>query len=110
MGTLIVFDFILYSRFFRYKYKNLTSVMSLDEIKEKYNSGKDQSNEAFEELCALVETMEAEREERREAATARLNHLREVIVRLRERNQRLRGRYAVVVDMYNELVEEKKDR
>ena len=32
--------------------------MSLDEIKEKYNSGKDQSSEAFDELCALVETME----------------------------------------------------
>ena len=32
--------------------------MSLDEIKEKYASGKDQSNEAFDELCALVESME----------------------------------------------------
>ena len=35
--------------------------MSLDEIKEKYHSGKDQSAEAFEELCALVETMEVRR-------------------------------------------------
>ena len=35
--------------------------MSLDEIKEKYHSGKDQSAEAFEELCALVESMEVRR-------------------------------------------------
>ena len=55
---LLFLILILYSKFFRFKYKNLTSIMSLDEIKEKYNSGKDQSSEAFDELCALVETME----------------------------------------------------
>ena len=32
--------------------------MSLDELKEKYHGGKDQSVEAFEELCGLVESME----------------------------------------------------
>ena len=41
----------------------------------------------------------AEREERREAAAARLAHLREVIARLRERNQNLKGKYVNLLDM-----------
>ena len=31
--------------------------MSLDELKEKYHGGKDQSNEAFDELCGLVDNL-----------------------------------------------------
>ena len=108
--------------------------MSLDEIKEKYSGGNDQSREAFDELCGLVENLyvswlielvniqltrciiiiivsksirwmlillyifKAEREERKEAATARLNHLKEVIAKLKEKNQTMRGKYIVLLD------------
>ena len=39
-----------------------------------------------------------EREERKEAATARLNHLKDIIVRLREKNQTLKGKYVALLD------------
>jgi len=82
----------------------------MDDIREKYNSGEAQAREAFEELCAMVDALASERDERREAARAKLTILRERNAMLRERNARLRAKYAAMVDMYNNLAEEAKDR
>ena len=49
-------------------------------------------------MLILLYISKAEREERREAATARLNHLKEVIAKLKEKNQTMRGKYIVLLD------------
>merc|ERR1712156_781737 len=72
-------------------------------IRDKYNSGEAQAREAFEELCAMFDALQGEREMHRETARAK-------VTILRERNARMRARYAVMVDLYNNLAEEAKDR
>merc|ERR1712141_650487 len=69
-----------------------------------------QSMDAFEELCAMYDAVQGEREERREQVQAKIAHLRERNAHLRERNARLREKYAVMVDAYNNLAEEAKER
>merc|ERR1712150_124821 len=81
-----------------------------DEIREKYYGGDNAAREAFEELCAMVDNINSEREERRETAKAKLTFLRNRNANLRERNARLRAKYAAMVDAYNNLAEEAKDR
>merc|ERR1712062_851727 len=81
-----------------------------EEIKEKFYGGEAAAREAFEELCAMVDQINSEREERREAAKARLAFLRARNTRLRERNANLRAKYAAMVDAYNNLAEEAKER
>merc|ERR1712212_624425 len=82
--------------------------MSLDELRSKGHGGCDSAKEAFDELCAMVENLNAEREERREVAIARFAARRAYTNRLREKNQKLRARYLALLDSYNALVEEVK--
>merc|ERR1719270_347682 len=84
--------------------------MSLDELRSKGHGGCDSAKEAFDELCAMVENLNAEREERREVAIARFAARRAYTNRLREKNQKLRAQYLALLDSYNALVEEVKDR
>merc|ERR1712018_316102 len=84
--------------------------MSLDEIKERGHGHVDATKEAFEELCSMAEALHAEREERREAAVARFQVRRAYTNRLREKNQKLRAQYIALLDQYNALVEEAKER
>jgi len=84
--------------------------MSIDELREKGHGGCDSAKEAFDELCAMVEALNAEREERREVAIARFSARRAYTQRLREKNQKLRAQYLALLDSYNSLVEEVKDR
>merc|ERR1712080_168715 len=88
---------------------NLTENMT-EEIAEKFYGGEAQAREAFEELCAMVHNLHAERDLARDNGKAKLTILRERNARLRERNARLRMKYAVMVDAYNNLAEEAKDR
>merc|ERR1711976_1142875 len=74
---------------------------NMDDIKDKFHTNCDGAKEAFEELCAMFDAVQAEREERREAAATRMAYVREQTTRLRERNRRLRARYAALVDAYN---------
>merc|ERR1711997_465528 len=84
--------------------------MSIDELREKGHGGCDTAKEAFDELCAMVDALHAEREERREVAIARFAARRAYTNRLREKNQKLRAQYLALLDSYNALVEEVKDR
>merc|ERR1711934_944997 len=84
--------------------------MDSQEIRDRYYGGEGASRDAFEELCALYDAIQHEREENREAARAKMLLLRERNAHLRERNQRLREKYAIMVDAYNNLAEEAHDR
>ena len=53
---------------------------------------------------------QSEREEKRGAAIARFEAMKAWNAHLREKNQRLRAKYIAVVDMYNTLAEEAKER
>lgn len=83
--------------------------MSLDEIREKHFGSVESANEAFNELCAMVEAFEAEREERREVVQAKVSTLRTMNARLWEKNQKLKAQYHALLDKYNELAEEVHD-
>jgi len=84
--------------------------MSIDEIRDKYSSGKANTDEAFEELCALFNAMEAEREERREVITAKFTKLKTANALLKEKNATLRGKYIELLAAYNELAEEAREK
>merc|ERR1712038_1118834 len=84
-------------------------IMSLDELKDKHAGSVETASEAFHELCATVEALEAEREERREVVQTRVQTLRSMNSRLREKNQKLKAQYHALLDKYNELAEEVHD-
>merc|ERR1712037_277589 len=84
--------------------------MDSQEIRDRYYGGEGASRDAFEELCALYDAIQHERESNREAARGKMLLLRERNAHLRERNQRLREKYAIMVDAYNNLAEEAHDR
>merc|ERR1712141_229052 len=83
--------------------------MSLDEIIEKHAACNETADEVFQELCAMVEAIECEREECREKVQERVSTLRTMNTRLREKNQTLRAKYHALLDMYNALAEEVHD-
>ena len=90
----------------------------MEDIQERFYGGESQAREAFEELSAMVTAMlvniqileklstddlltthhQEEKEERREAARSKLTHLREANGVLKERNAKLRAKYAAMVD------------
>jgi len=87
---------------------------SVAELKETYYS---QSNEAFEKLASCAEylegrvaELEAEKADREEKAKAKIAYLRDSCIHQKEKLTRLRGKYAALLAMYNELAEEAKDR
>merc|ERR1712043_19426 len=84
--------------------------MCNEETRAKFVEGQQKSIEAFEECCDMMHKMEAEREERRQAAADRCAHLRAIIAKLKEKNQTLRGKYITLMDKYNELSEEKAEK
>merc|ERR1711950_44137 len=84
--------------------------MDSQEIRDRYYGGGGASRDAFEELCAMYDAIQHEREENRGLVQAKIAHLRERNAHLRERNQRLREKYAMMVDAYNTLAEEAHDR
>merc|ERR1711934_1161584 len=84
-------------------------IFAMDEAKEKFFQCHDDTKSAFEELCAMVDALNSEREEKRGAAIARFEAMKAWNAHLREKNQRLRAKYIAVVDMYNTLAEERSD-
>merc|ERR1711970_570177 len=85
-------------------------VKMAEELREKFYGGNEQSKEAFEELFAMVSAMEAEREEARENARARVELLYDRCHKMRVKNQTLKAKYLALLDLYNALAEEVKDR
>merc|ERR1711934_449129 len=85
-------------------------IFAMDEAKEKFVSCHDDTKNAFDELCNMVDALNAEKEEKRGAAIARFEAMKAWNVHLREKNRRLRAKYIVVVDLYNTLAEEAKER
>merc|ERR1712194_562801 len=70
--------------------------MDTQEMRDRYYGGEGQSRDAFEELCALYDAIQHERETNREGARAKM-------ILLREKN-------AIMVDAYNNLAEDAHDR
>jgi len=81
-----------------------------EELRERFYAGNEQSKEAFEELFAMVSAMETEREEARENARARVEALFEKARVLRNKNANLKAKYLALLDLYNQLAEEVKER
>ena len=81
----------------------------MEELREKHETCVDAARQAFDELCAMVEALQAKREERREASIARFQKNRAMNARMREKNQKLRAQYRALLIQYNELAEEVKD-
>merc|ERR1712117_536101 len=98
------------ARKFTPKGSQIEQTVTMDEAKEKFFQCHDDTKTAFEELCAMVDALNAEREEKRGAAMARFEAMKAWNAHLREKNQRLRAKYIAVVDMYNTLAEEVKER
>merc|ERR1711997_376946 len=88
--------------------KNFHIIM--EGLRDRYYGGEGQSRDAFEELCAMYDAVQHEREESRGLVQAKIAHLRERNAHLRERNARLREKYALMVDAYNNLADEVHDR
>merc|ERR1712141_893553 len=88
----------------------ILSKKNMEHIKEKYYGGHDAAAEAFEELCAMVENINAEREEARERGQLRCQMLRGRLARQKEKLHNLREKYGVLLDMYNAEKEEQKER
>merc|ERR1712121_233729 len=107
MGSLISARALLNLHFLRNPQK---LVKMAEELRERFYGGSEQSKEAFEELFAMVSALEAEREESRETARARVEALYDKCHALRVKNQNLKGKYLALLDMYNQLAEEVKDR
>merc|ERR1712141_509646 len=87
----------------------VNQIITMDEAKEKFFQCHDDTKTAFEELCAMVDALNSERE-KRGLAIARFEAMKAWNAHLREKNQRLRAKYIAVVDMYNTLAEEAKER
>jgi len=82
----------------------------MEEFRVRHGETMDAARAVFEELCAMVDAFELEREEQREAARAKFELARERRRMLLEKNRRLRDRYIVLLEKYNALAEEVKDR
>ena len=82
----------------------------MDEQKEKFTAGNDSAKEAFDELCNMVDAFLAEKEEARGRAIARFERKKAYTLHLREKHRRLRLKYIAMVDAYNTLAEEAKER
>merc|ERR1712029_1000545 len=85
-------------------------VKMAEELRERFYGGNEQSKEAFEELFAMVSALEAEREEARENARARAELLYDRCHKMRVKNQTLKAKSLALLDLYNALAEEVKDR
>merc|ERR1712126_562760 len=83
---------------------------SVDEIRERYMGSNDMSREAFEELAHRCEQLEQEKFEMSEMARSKMAALKEINSHQRDKLSRLREKYAALLDMYNELAEEAKER
>ena len=70
----------------------------MDTHKDNFNTATDSVRVAFDELCNMVEAVNAEREEKREAATNRFTRMKAYNQHLREKNRRLRAKYIACVD------------
>merc|ERR1711982_34702 len=87
-----------------------TSKLEMEDLRERFYGGNDQSKEAFEELFAMGSALEAEREESRENARIKVEALYDKCHALRVKNQNLKAKYLALLDLYNQLAEEVKDR
>merc|ERR1711973_920469 len=88
----------------------------MEDIRERFETGK----EAFEELFSLAQdlqaqrdeagqdlaTLEAEREEAREQAKARVEKLYDQAGVMRQKNKNLKTKYLNLLGMFNELTEQ----
>jgi len=83
---------------------------SVDEIRELFVGNSDAAREAFEALAARVEALEQLQAEMEEQARSRLQALKAANVQQREKVHRLRMKYEALLDLYNDLAEEAKDR
>merc|ERR1711879_480471 len=106
MGTkLLLLDSLLQEIF-----RNTLSKMSVEEIRERFVSAQDHGHEAFEELAAYTSQLEAELWEKKEQARGRMAALKESNAHQREKLHRLREKYEALLNLYNEAVEDAKER
>merc|ERR1711872_1169252 len=83
---------------------------SVDGIREQFVGNSDAAREAFEALAARVEALEQLQAEKEEQARSRLQALKAANVQQREKVHRLRMKYEALLDLYNDLADEAKDR
>merc|ERR1711994_253526 len=77
---------------------------------DRIESNRDAARDAFMELCAAVDRMMEEKEEKREMARGRVDHIKGRYRNLRVRRTRLRMKYVALLEAYNELAEEMRER
>merc|ERR1712024_109955 len=77
---------------------------------DRIESNRDAARDAFMELCSAVDRMMEEKEEKREMARGRVDHIKGRYRNLRVRRTRLRMKYVALLVAYNELAEEMRER
>merc|ERR1711931_229829 len=97
-------QFDLGSRVTNHQFELTTSNFEskMEDIRERFETGK----EAFEELFSLAQDLQAQREEAREQAKARVEKLYDQAGVLRQKNKNLKTKYLNLLAMFNELTDQ----
>merc|ERR1712002_77148 len=74
-----------------------------------FDHASDLSRQAFDKVVARIEVLELEMASKTEQARSIIEGMKVASSRRREQIHRMRERYAVLVDRYNELAEEEKE-
>merc|ERR1712098_885426 len=86
------------------------NMSGFDEVRERFVSHQDAAREAFEEVAARLEQLEAGNEEMKDRMRAKMQIMKDANLHQREKLHRLREKYMALLDMYNSLAEEAKER
>eukprot|EP00092_Neocalanus_flemingeri_P027791 GFUD01030168.1.p2 GENE.GFUD01030168.1~~GFUD01030168.1.p2 ORF type:complete len:104 (-),score=54.63 GFUD01030168.1:97-408(-) len=82
---------------------------SVDELREKFVGNSDAAREAFEELAARLEALEMMRLDQEDQVRTKMQTMKEANMHQREKLHRLREKYQTLLELYNDLAEERKD-
>merc|ERR1712215_249800 len=88
----------------------IDKMSSVEELREQFVGNSDAAREAFEALAARVEELENLRHEQEELVRGKIQALKDANLHQREKLHRLREKYMALLDMYNALADEAKDR
>merc|ERR1711887_153800 len=86
------------------------NMSSAEEPRERFVSYQDAAREAFEEVAARLEELEMGNEEMKDRMRAKMQVMKDANLHQREKLHRLREKYAALLDLYNELADEVKER
>merc|ERR1711935_585170 len=85
-------------------------VMSTEEVRQKFGNNQEGAKEAFEEVASKLDHLLSNNEVVRDRMRARMELMKTANLHQREKLHRLRGKYLALMEKYNELAEEAKDR